>query len=95
MRVTYFLLFFMAASFLPLGCVAKEKENSDSGSLWSKNMYGNIGIYCVIFFVILFCLAFIAFLTGLCCSNCFRTPRTMADQEMGSMVTCTAFNYKE
>ena len=95
MRVTYFLLFLMAASFLPLGCVAKEKENSDSGSLWSENMYGNIGLYCAIFFVILFCLAFIAFLTGLCCSNCFRTPRTMADQEMGSMVTCTAFNYKE
>ena len=47
----------------------------------------------VIVFVVIFCnLTLVAFLTGVCCSNCFRTTRTLANQDMGLTVTYTALN---
>jgi hypothetical protein len=47
----------------------------------------------IVFVVIFFCLALAVFLTGLCCSNCSKTTRTISDQETGLTVTCLALNY--
>ena len=89
MRVNFFLLVWIAASLWPLRCMADTEETVDSGGQYSKQMFTII----IIFVVILCFLIIVAFLTGLCCSNRFRTPTTMDDQEMGLMVAYTALNY--
>ena len=89
MQVNYFLLVWIAASLWPLSCTANKEESVDAGSQYSQYRRQMITIV-IVFIVIFCCLALVTFLTGLCCSNCSKTTRTISDQETGLMVTCTA-----
>ena len=88
MKVNYFLLVWIAASLWPLSCTANKEETVHADSQYRSDMITILIVLVVIFC----CLALVAFLTGLCCSNCYRTTRTISDQETGATVTCTAPN---
>ena len=89
MIVTHFFLVWMAASLWPSLCMANKEENV---AAYEKYREQSITIV-IVFVVIFFCLALVVFLTGLCCSNCSMTTRTISDQETGLTVTCPALNY--
>ena len=89
MIVTNFFLVLMAASLWPSICMANKEKHMAPSEKYRETMIPIV----IVFVVIFFCLALAVFLTGLCCSNCSKTTRTISDQETGLMVTCPALNY--
>ena len=87
MIVTNFFLVCVAASLWPSICMANKEENV--AGKYREQMITLV----IVFVVIFFCLVLVVFLTGLCCSNCSKTTRTISDQETGLTVTCPSLNY--
>ena len=86
MIVTNFFLVVMASSLWPSICMANKEKNMAPYEKYREQMITIV----IVFLVIFLCLALAVFLTGVCCSNCSKTTRTISDQETGLMVTCTA-----
>ena len=84
MIVTNFILVWMVASLWPSICMANKEENVK----YREEMITIV----IVFVVVFFCLVLVVFLTGLCCSNCSKTTRTISDQETGLTVTCPALD---
>ena len=89
MIVTNFFLVVMASSLWPSICMANKEKNMPPYEKYREQMITIV----IVFLVIFLCLALAVFLTGLCCSNCSKTTRTISDQETGLTVTCPALNY--
>ena len=89
MIVTNFFLVVMASSLWPSICMANKEKNMPPYEKYREQMIPIV----IVFVVIFFCLVLVVFLTGLCCSNCSKTTRTISDQETGLTVTCPSLNY--